>query len=55
MPPMHVEPAVGHLQHSADVGRLVLVEEQIGLRSVGVDAVLALQKAERNQRIKEIA
>ena len=49
------EALVGHLEHAADVARLVLVEKQIGGRSVGVVAVVALKKSERNQRVEKVA
>jgi hypothetical protein len=46
---------VRHLEHAADVARLALVEKEIRLGGVAVDAALALQKAERNERIEEVA
>ena len=53
--PMAVEPLVGHLEHAADVGRLVFVEEEVGRGRVGVDSVAAFQEAERHQRVEKVA
>ena len=46
---------VRHLEHSADVGRLALVEEQAGRSGVAVRALLALEKAKRHERVEEVA
>jgi hypothetical protein len=55
MVPVAVQALVGHLQYTADIGGLALVEEEIGLGRVGVDAVVALEETERNQRVEEVA
>src|SRR3982074_3171604 len=44
------------LQLSADIGRLVAVEIQIGRRSVGVAAAsIPFEHPERHQRVEEVA
>ena len=53
--PEGVQALVGHLQHAADVGRLALVEEEIGLGRVVVDAVAALEEPEGDERVEEVA
>ena len=53
-PPERVEAGVRHLQDATDVGGLGAVEEQLGRRGVGVAAVLALEHAERDQRVEEV-
>ena len=52
---MSIEALIGHLKHAADIGRLVLVEKQIGSGRVGVDTVCRGQKAERDQRVEKVA
>src|SRR5215469_5897127 len=54
MAPVVVETLVGHFENSADVRRLVLVEEDIARWCIGVVAVLALKKPKRHQRVKKI-
>ena len=53
--PEAVQTLVRHLEDAADVGRLLLVEERIGGRSVGVLAARALQKSQRHQGVQKIA
>ena len=52
--PERIEPGVGHLQQSADIGLLVAIEEEIGGRGIGVGAAAPLQHAERHQGIQEV-
>ena len=53
--PERIEAMVRHLEDAADVGRLLPVEEQVGLGRVGVAVAGALQEAERDQRVEEVA
>lgn len=53
--PEGVEPVIGHLEDAADVRRRVPVEEEARLRGVAVHAVLALQEAQRDERVEEVA
>ena len=46
---------VGHLEDAAEVGRLLLVEEEAGLRRVRVLIARAREKAERDERVEEVA
>ena len=46
---------VRHLEDAADVGRLLPIEEEIGLGRVGVLLAVALQEAERHEGIEEVA
>jgi hypothetical protein len=52
--PERIEARVCHLQQAADVGGLHPVEEGVGLGRVRVDAVLALEHAEGDERIEEV-
>ena len=52
--PEFVVTLVGHLQQAADVGGLVLVEEEVGLGGVGVDAIVALEEVEGDEGIEEV-
>jgi hypothetical protein len=53
--PEPVEPRVCHLQDPADVGRLLPVEEQLGIVCIRVHAVIAtVQEPECHERIKEV-
>jgi hypothetical protein len=52
--PEAIEPSIGHLQNTADIGWLSSIKKQVGFHRVAVDAVLALQQLERDQRIKEV-
>ena len=54
MVPVAIEPVVRHLQYAADIGGLVLVEEEIGVRRITVDAILSLQKAQGDECIQEV-
>ena len=55
MSPRLIQPAIGHLQHAADIARLGFVEELSRFRHVGINSVvIAPQAAQRDQRIKEI-
>ncbi len=53
--PEGIEALVGHFENAADVGGLAAIEEEIGGRGIGVFAVLALQKAEGEKGVEEIA
>jgi hypothetical protein len=52
---MPEEAAVRHFQTTADIRRLVLVQKQIGLRRVRLDAVPALPEAQRDQNVEKVA
>jgi hypothetical protein len=52
--PVAEQARVGHLEDAADIRRLLLVEEEAGLRRVRVDVAGALQEAERDQRVEEV-
>ena len=54
MVPEPEQAEVGHLENAADIRRLALVEKQVGVRGVRVDAAGAREEAERHQRIEEI-
>ena len=54
MAPKAVQPVVRHLENAAEIGRLALVEKQVGCGRIAVDAVGPLEKAERDQRVEEI-
>ena len=53
--PEAVEASVGHLQDAADVRGLVLVEEEIGGRRIGVVSVVALEAIECDEGVEEVA
>jgi hypothetical protein len=46
---------VCHLENTADVGRLALVEEELGRRCVVVTPVAAFEKLECHQGVEKIA
>ncbi len=50
MPPV----VIWRRMHAADVGGLALVEEQVRIRSVPVDYVLATEKAQREDGIPKV-
>jgi hypothetical protein len=52
--PEGIQPAVRHLEESANIGRLLLVEEEVRLRSVGVLVFVAGQESEGDQRVEEV-
>ncbi len=52
--PVRIEAEVGHLKDAADVGGLALVEEEIGLGGVGVDACLPFEEAEGDESVEEV-
>ena len=52
--PEAIEPGICHFKNAADIGWLSSIEKQVGVYGVAVDAVLALQQLERDQRIKEV-
>ena len=53
--PMMVEPLIGHLQHSPDIRRFALVEEDVAGWRIAVVSIFPFQKAESNESIKEVA
>jgi hypothetical protein len=53
--PQAVEARTGHFHDAADIGRLGAVEKQVGLERIRVDAVIAVQQFQRDQRIEKIA
>ena len=53
--PEPVEAVVRHLEEPAEVRGLAPVEEEVRGRRVVVDAVAALEEAQRDQRVEEIA
>ena len=53
--PERIKTLVGHLEDSADVGRLALIQKEVGRGRVVILAVQALEKAQRDQRVQEIA
>src|SRR4029079_19112854 len=54
--PEPVEALIGHLQNAADIAGLGAVEVVVGFRRVAIGALrIALQHAERHQRIEEVA
>ena len=53
--PERIQAMVGHLEDAADVGRLLLVEKEAGLRRVRVLIAGACEKAERDERVEEVA
>ncbi|HWA84855.1 MAG TPA: hypothetical protein VG710_01420 [Opitutus sp.] len=55
MGPERIEPVIRHLEDAADVGRFFPVEKEGGLGSVAVAVAFTLEKAERDERIEEIA
>lgn len=56
MAPEGIKAVVRHFEDAADVGRLVLVEEEVGLEAVGIDAVVvAGEKAESDEGVEKIA
>ena len=55
LPQKRIEAVVGHLEDAADVGGLALVEEEIGGGRVGVGAVAALEEAEGDEGVEEVA
>lgn len=50
MIPVIKEPTVGHFKNATDVRRFPSVQEEIGLRCVGVLAIFALEKAQGDER-----
>ena len=46
---------VRHFEDAADIGRLRLVEEEVGLGCIVIDAVDALEESQCDQRIQKIA
>src|SRR5947209_1903815 len=50
--PKAIEPGVGHLQHPADVRRLVLVEKRITFAGVAINTVAALKKPKRDKCVQ---
>ena len=55
MAPERIQPLVRHFQNAADVGRLLPVEKEIGLGGVRILVARAREKAERDQRVEEVA
>ena len=53
--PEAIQTVIAHFQDATDVGGLGLVEEDIGLWCVAIDAVRALEKTESHERIQEVA
>ena len=53
--PERIKTLVGHLEDSADVGRLALIQKEVGRGRVVVLAVSALEKAQRDERVEEVA
>src|SRR6185369_3919178 len=52
--PEPIEPSVRHLEHAADVARLLLVEEDLRRLHVRVSTVPTLEHPERHERIEEV-
>ena len=56
--PERIQPCIGHLQDSADVGRAPLVQEHRGLGSVAIAATasvaVALQEPQRDQGVEKV-
>jgi hypothetical protein len=52
--PERVQTGVSHLEHPADVGRARAIEEERRVRCVAVGAIVALEHAERDQRVEEV-
>ena len=55
MAPERIQAAARHLENATHVGRLLLVEKQVCLRSVGVTVASTLQEPKRHESIEEIA
>jgi hypothetical protein len=53
--PKGIEALIGHLEHSADIRGLALVEEEIGGGRVVVGAVAAFEEVERDEGVEEVA
>src|SRR5262245_57013647 len=55
MAPEAVQPMVGHLQKSTEIGRLALVQEEVRARGIAVDAVATLEKPQRHESVEKVA
>src|SRR5690242_9027169 len=55
MVPVSKETLVGHLKNSTDVAGFMLIQESVGIRSVGIFPIHASQKSKGRQRIEKIA
>jgi hypothetical protein len=55
MVPEGIKAQVGHFEHPADVGRLALIEKEIGGGRIAIKIVGAFQEAQGHEGIEEIA
>ena len=53
--PMTEKAAIGHLENSADIRGLVLVEEDVGGGRVAIGSVFASEETERDEGVQEVA
>jgi hypothetical protein len=53
--PEAVEPGIGHFEDATDIRRLGLVEEEVRVGSIAIDAVGAFEQLQGNQRIEKVA
>jgi hypothetical protein len=53
--PERIEALIRHLQDATDVGRLSLIEEEIGCGRVAVRAVLTFEEVESNESVEKVA
>src|SRR4051794_37879292 len=55
MVPESVEPGVRHLQHAAEIARLVAIEEELRVRRIAIVVLRPMQEPQRHQGIQEVA
>src|SRR5688572_18891517 len=54
MSPEWIQAAVRHLQHPADIGRLITIEKHGGIVTVGIDGIAAGKESKRHQGVKKV-